>query len=269
MATAAEIIAALRERESPADRAGMARFGINVDKALGISVSTLRRMAQEIDKEIGKEIGDEIGKDGSNTNHDLALALWQSGIHEARVLASIVAEPRRFKKKHARAWVKDFNSWDLCDQCCQNLFWQIDGARELALSWTASRQEFTKRAGYTVLAMLAFKNEVLSDDDIAAFLPVIEAGADDDRNFVKKAVNWALRQIGKRNQNLNRRAIDCARRLLESDEKSARWVARDAVRELTSDKFSSGLLSAGIDQALKPRCSHTHISAKTRSIDKG
>ena len=147
----------------------MARFGINVDNALGISVKTLRRLAKD------------IGPD-----HELALALWQSGIHEARILASIVADPNLFKAQHARAWVKDFNSWGLCDQCCQNLFWQIDGARELALSWVANRREFTKRAGYTILAVLAFKSKTLTTDEIAAFLPVIEAGAADDETSLRK-----------------------------------------------------------------------------------
>lgn len=222
--TAEEILDALRALESPRDRAGMARFGINVDNALGVSVKTLRGMAKP------------IGRD-----HDLALALWDSGVHEARILAAIVADPARFKKTHARTWVKDFNSWDLCDQCCQNLFWQIEGSLGLALSWTNSRREFTKRAGYTILAMLAFKDRRLSDDDVAAFLPVIEAGADDERNFVKKAVNWALRQIGKRNAALNVQAIACAERLLKRDQKSARWIARDALRELTSDNIQRRL----------------------------
>ena len=221
-----DIIAALRELESPKDRAGMARFGINVDNALGISVNTLRRLAKD------------IGRD-----HELALALWQSGIHEARILASIVADPGRFKTKHARAWVKDFNSWDLCDQCCQNLFWQIEGAQGLALSWITSRQEFTKRAGFTILAVLAFKSKALTTEEIAGFLPIIETAAADERNFVKKAVNWALRQIGKRNLALNRQAIACAKQLLTRDEKSARWIARDALRELTSDKVQQRLRS--------------------------
>ena len=160
MSEADEILTALRRLESPKDRAGMARFGVNIDNALGISVKTLRQMAKD------------IGRD-----HDLALNLWQYGAHEARILASIVADPALFKQKHARIWVKDFNSWDLCDQCCQNLFWQIDGAHTLALSLTANRSEFTKRAGYAILAMLAFKSRALTDADIAAFLPVIEAGA--------------------------------------------------------------------------------------------
>ena len=224
MTRSSDIITALRDLESPKDRAGMARFGINVDNALGISVKTLRRLAKD------------IGRD-----HELALALWQSGIHEARILASIVADPNLFKAQHARAWVKDFNSWDLCDQCCQNLFWQIDGARELALSWVTNRREFTKRAGYTILAVLAFKSKTLTTDDIAAFLPVIEAGAADDRNFVKKAVNWALRQVGKRNPVLNQQAIACAERLLAHDEKSAHWIAHDALRELTSDNVQRRL----------------------------
>ncbi|MDA0261552.1 MAG: DNA alkylation repair protein [Proteobacteria bacterium] len=223
MANLADILASLHKLESPKDRAGMARFGINVENALGISVNTLRRIAGT------------IGHD-----HDLALALWESGIHEARVLASIVAEPTRFKGQHARRWVRDFNSWDLCDQCCQNLFWQIDGARDLALTWVTSPGEFTKRAGYTILAVLAFK-DTLSDTDVTAFLAVVEGGAGDERNFVKKAVNWALRQIGKRNQYLNRQAIACAERLLTRGEKSARWIARDALRELTSDKIQERL----------------------------
>ena len=224
MSEADDILTALRRLESPKDRAGMARFGVNIDNALGISVKTLRQMA----KDIGRE-------------HDLALNLWQYGVHEARILAFIVADPALFKQKHARIWVKDFNSWDLCDQCCQNLFWQIDGAHTLALSWTANRSEFTKRAGYTILAMLAFKNRALTDADIAAFLPVIEAGASDERNFVTKAVNWSLRQIGKRNLTLNQRAIACAERLKIREEKSARWIANDALRELTSDKVQQRL----------------------------
>ena len=222
--TAEEILDALRNLESAHNRAGMARFGVNVDNALGVSVATLRRLAKP------------LGRD-----HELALALWQRGIHEARIMAAIVADPESFTRTHARAWVKDFNSWDLCDQCCQNLFWQIDASLDLALSWTESEREFTKRAGYTILAMLAFKDPRLSDDDIAAFLPVIEAGANDERNFVKKAVNWALRQIGKRNLALNAKAVACAKRLLERDEKSAHWIARDALRELTGEKVQQRL----------------------------
>lgn len=214
-ARAADLVERLRALGTPENVAGMARFGINPDHAVGVSVTTLRRMARE------------TGKD-----HALALALWATGVHEARILASMVEEPERVTRAQAERWVRAFDSWDLCDQCCMNLFRKTPHAWDLARQWTGREETFGKRAGFALLATLAVHEKEAPDEAFRAFLPVIEAEAKDPRNFVRKAVNWALRQIGKRDPALRKEALALARRLAASDERSARWVGKDAVREL-------------------------------------
>jgi 3-methyladenine DNA glycosylase AlkD len=213
--TADEIIAELRALGSEHNRAGMARFGINTERALGISVTQLRQMAKR------------TGKD-----HELALELWDSGIHEARILASIVDEPHAVTAEQMEAWAADFNSWDVVDQVCGNLFDKTPYAWDKAAEWTERPEEFVKRAGFSLIAYMAVHLKKIDDREFERFFPIIEREASDDRNFVKKAVNWALRQIGKRSDYLRPQAIACAERIAAQEATSARWIARDALREL-------------------------------------
>jgi 3-methyladenine DNA glycosylase AlkD len=224
MRSANDVIETLRGIASPRDREGMARFGINTERALGISVTTLRGVAKE------------IGRD-----HALAVGLWESSIHEARLLATLVDDPEAVTSEQMDAWAADFDSWDLCDQCCMNLFWRAPYAVEKASQWARHDEEFVKRAAFALMARLATKKAKAADELLESFLPIIERAADDDRNFVRKAVNWALRQIGKSNRHLNELAIESAERIGAQDTKSARWIANDALRELTSDKVQARL----------------------------
>jgi 3-methyladenine DNA glycosylase AlkD len=194
----------------------MARFGINVDNALGISVTQLRKLARQIQR-----------------GHDLAEQLWTTGIHEARILASIVDLPSEVSEAQMEAWAAEFNSWDLVDQCCGNLFDKTPFAWDKATQWSRREEQFVKRAGFSLMAYLAVHDKKAPDARFERFLPIIEREASDDRNFVKKSVNWALRQIGKRNARLNEAAIRRAERIKRIDSKAARWIASDALRELT------------------------------------
>ncbi len=199
------------------NRAGMVRYGIRADKAYGVSMPALRAL------------GRELGRD-----HALALDLWASGVHEARVLASLVDEPDRVTPAQMDAWVRDLDSWDVCDQCCLNLFRRTPHAWARAHAWSRGRAEFVKRAGFSLFAVLAVHDKAAPDGRFHQVFAAVEREAVDDRNFVRKAVNWALRQAGKRNPALRRSAIACARRLRTLDSRSARWIAADALRELES-----------------------------------
>jgi 3-methyladenine DNA glycosylase AlkD len=210
-----QVIDDLRSLENPAGRDGQARFGIRPKRALGIAVPPLRAMAKR------------IGRD-----HKLALRLWRTGIHEARILASMIDEPLAVTEDQMEVWARDFDSWDLVDQCCGNLFDKSPLAWTKAVEWSGRDAEFVKRAGFSLMAYLAVHDKRASDDALAAFSPLIEREAWDGRNFVKKAVNWALRQIGKRNRPLNRLAVQCALRIQKQGTSSARWIAADALREL-------------------------------------
>ena len=213
------ILKELRSIARPENLPGMARYGINTDEALGVPIPNLRKIAKR------------EGKD-----HGLARALWASGIHEARILAAMVEQPGKVTPAQMDRWVKAFDSWDLCDQVCSNIFDRTPFAYEKAFAWADREETFVRRAGFTLMACLAVHDKNAPDAKLAAFLPVIEKGADDERNFVKKAVNWALRQTGKRSRALNRKAIACARRIARIDSKPARWIARDALRELEGEK---------------------------------
>lgn len=214
-----EIIKDLKAKENQINKEGMARFGINVEKAFGISMKYLR------------EFGRKIGK-----NHQLALDLWETGFHETRLLATIIDEPDKVTKSQVKKWIKNVNSWDLCDQLCNNLIVKTVFAYDLAFEWSKSKNEFTKRAGFTLFAVIAVHWKHLDDNDFIRVFPRIIEEASDERNFVKKAVNWALRQIGKRNPNLNFIAIKVAQDLTNSENKSARWVGKDAFKELSDKK---------------------------------
>jgi 3-methyladenine DNA glycosylase AlkD len=214
--TANEIIKRLKSLRNPRNAAGMARFGINPRNTLGVSIPMLRRIARQ------------AGKD-----HRLAQELWQSGIHEARILAAMVDDPARVTEAEMERWVKDFDSWDVCDQVCSNLFDKTAYAHRKAVAWSRRDDEFVKRAGFVLMAALAVHDKSAPDAAFRKFLPLITRSATDERNFVKKAVNWALRQIGKRNAALNRAAIATAREIQQIDSRAARWIAADALRELT------------------------------------
>jgi 3-methyladenine DNA glycosylase AlkD len=209
------IIDRLRAAGNERDRVGMARFGINVERAFGVSVAELRRIARE------------VGRD-----HSLAAGLWRSGWHEARILAALVDEPARVTEAQLERWVLGFDSWDLCDLTCGNLFDRTPWAYEKAFAWAERDEEFVKRAGFVLMAALAVHDKAAGDAKLRKFLPVIARHAADERNFVKKAVNWALRQIGKRNAALGEAALETARRMERTDSRAARWAARDAIREL-------------------------------------
>jgi len=204
----------------------MGRFGIDTRNALGVTVTELRGLARR------------IGRD-----HDLAAALWQSEIHEARLLATMVDEPSSVTEAQMERWVSDLTSWDLCDQLCGNLFDRTPYAFEKALGWSRRDDEFVKRAGFALMAMSAVHRKDVSDARFEVFLPAISAQATDDRNYVKKAVSWALRQIGKRSPRLNRKAIATAREIERIDARAARWIARDVLRELESPAVRDRLRS--------------------------
>jgi len=213
-----EVLSILKKLGDPANVAGMARFGIKPAVALGVPKPALRRLAKD------------LGRD-----HDLAQELWASGVHEARVLASMIDDPVKVTAGQMDAWANDFDNWDICDQCCLNLFWRTAFAYEKAEDCTASDREFVKRAGFVLMASLAIHDKKASDAKFERFLSIIAMEASDDRNLVRKAVNWALRQIGKRNPRLRQKAIEAALELEQAESKSARWVGSDALRELTSD----------------------------------
>jgi len=210
--------------ENPRNVAGMARYGINPKNTLGVSIPVLRKMARE------------IGKD-----HDLAAELWVSGIHETRILATLIDIPVEVTESQMDGWAGEFDSWDICDQCCSNLFSRTQFAYKKTSEWCVDEREFVKRAGFVMMAALAVKDKKAEDEEFDSFFASIKAGALDNRNFVKKAVNWALRQIGKRNQALNRKASAAAEEIRKMDSPSARWIAADALRELNSPAVQARL----------------------------
>ena len=218
------ILSRLKSLENNKNKAGMKQYGINVETALGIPMPVLRRLAKEIKK-----------------NHELALQLWDTGIHEARILAGLIDDPKQVTEDQLEWWVVDFDSWDVCDQVCMNLIDKTPFAYKKAMEWSASDKEFVKRAGFAVMASLAFHNKKAPDTAFYPFLNRIAESSDDARNFVKKAVNWALRQIGKRNTSLNQKAVETAQFILQKNSKAAHWIASDALRELTGESVQKKL----------------------------
>ncbi|NCT85307.1 MAG: DNA alkylation repair protein [Comamonadaceae bacterium] len=211
-----EALQALRSRARPDQLDAMARFGLVGEGRLGLAVPTLRALARE------------LGRD-----HELALALWDSGIPDAQLLAGMVAEPARLTAAQMDHWVAGLQAWDVCDQACLNAFVKSPLAWDAIPRWAARQPEFEKRAGFALLAVAAVHQKTRPDADFLARLPLIEAAAGDDRGFVMKAVNWALRQIGKRSPGLYEPALTLAERLCLHEEKSARWIGQDARRELS------------------------------------
>ncbi len=219
---AEEIIEILRKEGNPDNVAGMARYGIKTDMAFGVSIPFLRKLGQSLKK-------------GESSLHELASGLWKTRYHEAQILAGIIDNPDNVDEKQMEDWVKDFDSWDVCDQCCSNLFVQTPFAYSKAIEWSKSNEEFTKRAGFVLMACISVKLKKMKNESFLPLLEIIEKNATDERNMVKKAVNWALRQIGKRNVYLNERALTVTERLLKSKDKTTLWIAKDAYRELKSN----------------------------------
>jgi 3-methyladenine DNA glycosylase AlkD len=217
--TATEVLAALRTAADPKNVAGMARYGISTQGTLGVPVVLIRRLAKQ-----------------AGRSHELAAELWDSGIHEARILATIVDRPEWVTRRQMHQWARDFDSWDVCDQACLNLFRYTPFAWAMSARWAGARREFVRRAGFALMAGLAVKDKNASDADFEALLPLIAVAATDPRNMVKKAVNWALRSIGKRNPHLRRAAVAAAEDIRAIDSPAARWIASDALRELRAVK---------------------------------
>jgi 3-methyladenine DNA glycosylase AlkD len=215
--TKAAVSRELKALANPKVRAKMAYFGVNVPKAHGISVPVLHKFAKQ------------IGKD-----HRLAQQLWKSGIHEARILATLIGESEKVTPAEMERWARDFDSWDVVDAACCYLYSQARPAWSKAAAWSNRREEFVKRASFSLIAYLSYKDKTVTDDRFVRFLRVIEREANDERNFVKKAVNWALRNIGKRNVRLNREAIRAGEKIRRQGSRAARWIAADALRELKS-----------------------------------
>lgn len=219
-----QIIQRLKSLENPENVKGMARYGINPENNLGINVTTLRSIAREIGK-----------------NHDIALKLWDSGIHDARMLAAHVDEPKLVTEKQMDSWAMDFSSWDVCDNACGHLFDKTSYGYKKAFEWSSREEEFVKRAGFAIMAWAAVHDKKQEDQIFIDFMAVIKRESSDERNYVKKAVNWALRNIGKRNIYMNKIAIKTSEEILKIDTKSARWIGKDAIRELTSEKIQQRL----------------------------
>jgi len=263
--TSSEIITKLKSLSNPSNIEGMKRFAAGGANTLGISMPALRKMAKEINREFDiiarkspRRPTPALPKSGKQSNidmdchaefapttsgltmiekHKLALELWESGIHEARILACMIDEPSLVTEKQMDAWIADFDSWDICDQVCMNLFDKTEFSFDKAIKWSSHKNEFEKRAGFALMAVLAWhqKNNNLPDEKFLQFLPIIVREATDERNFVKKAVNWALRQIGKSRPSLRQPAIDCAKEILKiyPGNRGAKWIANDAIRELS------------------------------------
>jgi len=224
MASVKDVLDKLQSKAKPEQLQGMAKYGIAVEQRLGVSVPDMRKLA----KEIGRE-------------HKLALGLWKTGIAEARIVAGMVGDPDELTEEQMEDWVKDINSWDVCDQVCMNLFEKNQLAWKKIVDWSEREEEFVKRTAFSLIACLAWHDKKASDEKFIELFPVIIREATDERNFVKKAVNWALRNIGKRNLNLNEAAINTAKEIKRLDSKAARWIAADAIRELESDAIQSRL----------------------------
>ena len=222
-----DVIVRLRSMGSEYDRQGMGRFGIKIENAFGVSIHELRKLAKEI-----------------GTDHDLALDLWDSGFHEARILAGFIDDSDMVTEAQMERWVADFDSWDLCDQICR-LFEKTPYVQRKINEWSDSDEEFVKRAAFVLIAGVAVREKQAPDEQFLGYLRLIREQATDDRNFVRKAINWALRNIGKRNRRLNQSAVSLAMELKESGDRSARWIGSNAYRELTSEKVQDRLARTG------------------------
>ncbi len=214
-----KVVSQLKSHARPEILPSLSKFGVNTEKALGISIPVLRNLAKAHRKD-----------------HLLAIELWKTEIHEARILASMIDDPAKVQEKQMDEWVKGFNSWDLCDQVCLNLFRKTPFAFEKAKAWIDEKAEFVRRAGFVLIATLAVHDKKSDNERFSKLFSLIEKHSQDERNFVRKAVNWALRQIGKRNEKLHQEAITVAERIRNQDSKSSKWIANNALVELRSKK---------------------------------
>ncbi|MGB3589706.1 MAG: DNA alkylation repair protein [Tunicatimonas sp.] len=217
--TAEQILIQLHDLADPAYLPKIQRFGILTDQALGIRIPMLRQLAKPYCQQ-----------------HELALDLWDSGVHEAQILATLVDDHRQVTEEQLENWVTDIQSWDLCDQACSNLFWRTPFAYRKATEWCQRSEEFVKRTGFVLMTALVIHDKKMPEDQIIALFPYLEMEAYDNRNFVKKAINWMLRQTGKRSLSLNQQAINLAQEIGQQKYLSAQWIAHDALRELQSEK---------------------------------
>ena len=222
--TKAEVVSELKKHADPKARAQLSYFGVNVSKAYGISAPVLHAFARH------------IGKDQA-----LAEDLWASGIHDARILAPLIGESEKITSAQMERWVRDFDSWDVVDTVCCYLYAAAKPAWNKIYEWSNRSAEFEKRAAFSLAAYLSYKDKFAKDAEFKRFLPVIECEAYDERNFVRKAVNWALRNIGKRNLRINAAAIRSAERIRGQDSRTARWIAADALREMKSEAVQARL----------------------------
>ena len=218
MPSVEEVLEKLKSNSRPEQLEGMARYGMAVERRLGVSIPDIRKIAKE------------LGKDNK-----LAIELWKTGIAEARIIAAMIDDPEKLTEGQMEDWVKDINSWDVCDQVCMNLFEKTPLAWQKIIDWSEREEEFVKRTAFALIACLAWHDKKAEDEKFIELFPVIMRGAVDERNFVKKAVNWALRNIGKRNLNLNKAAMNAAKEIHRLDSKAARWIAFDTLRELESE----------------------------------
>ena len=218
MSSVEEVLEKLKSNSRPEQLEGMARYGMAVERRLGVSIPDIRKIAKE------------LGKDNK-----LAIELWKTGIAEARIIAAMIDDPEKLTEGQMEDWVKDINSWDVCDQVCMNLFEKTPLAWQKIIDWSEREEEFVKRAAFALIACLAWHDKKSEDEKFIELFPVIMRGAVDERNFVKKAVSWALRNIGKRNLNLNKAAMNAAKEIQRLDSKAARWIAFDTLRELESE----------------------------------
>ena len=219
-----EVVARLKRLGTKKTRDGMARYAIPSDNAFGVSVADIRKL--------GKQLG---------RNHDLAESLWKTGWYEARMLASFVDDPAQVTPAQMDRWCRDFDSWAIVDTICFHLFDKTPYAFAKVKEWATRKGEFEKRAAFALLASLGVHDKAASDQSFAKCLPLIERGATDERNFVKKGVSWALRVVGRRSKALNEASVELSQRLCNSEKSAARWVGKDALKELTSAAVISRL----------------------------
>ncbi|NHJ31996.1 MAG: DNA alkylation repair protein [Asgard group archaeon] len=219
-----EIIQMLEENADPNSLEGMARAGITPEHAYGVKIPILRKIAKK-----------------AGRNSELAKKLWTKNTRETRILACMIENPKTITEAQAEKWVKKFDYWEICDQCIMNLFDRTEFTVKKIFEWTKRDEEYVKRAGFALIARVAWSDKTKSDEEILEFLPLIIREAKDERNMVKKAVNWALRQIGKRNLALNKEAVKVAKVLTDMESKSAKWIASDALKELTSESIQKRL----------------------------
>lgn len=226
MASMKDVLDELKRRARPEHVQGMASYGITPERRLGVSVPDMRRIARA------------VGKD-----HELALRLWKTGIPEARIVAAMIDRPEDLTEHQMNEWVAGFDSWDVCDQVCMNLFRKSPLAWKKIDEWSRREQEYVRRAAYALIACLAWHERETRNEKFIGLFPVIRRGATDERNYVKKAVSWALRNIGKRNRRLNRAALEAAEEIGRLNSRAARWIASDARRELSSQAVQNRLVS--------------------------